>query len=56
VSLIDNYQARVVIQDANQTNYQVKEEAFKRPVESFEARLTQVGFAVKSDDENPFFF
>jgi hypothetical protein len=53
VSLIDNYQIRVRISDANSTSYTVDENILPRPFEAFEARLTQVGFETQS---SPFSF
>jgi hypothetical protein len=54
VTLVDNYRARVVIADANNTIYQVDEKVFPRPVEEHEARLTQLAWNLNTN--GPAFF
>ena len=55
-AMLDNYQVRLIASDpSTDTQYTVSDYAFPRPVLSFEARFTQVGF-VQSEAPAPYYF
>ena len=53
VDLIDNYKARLLISDTDpERNYTVRDQVFKRPAWSIEARLSQVGFSFSNVNDS----
>jgi hypothetical protein len=44
-SLVNNYEARVQLASPEHHNYSVTQQTYRRPVQEFEARFTQLGFS-----------